>query len=63
MALMELFKKVKIEFKKVKWPNKEESINVTILVVLLSVGIGIYAGLFDTLFAKAILTLSSKIGG
>jgi preprotein translocase subunit SecE len=62
-SVRQMFGEVKSEFKKVKWPSKDESINVTILVVALSVGVGIYSGLFDYVFATLVKRLADIIGG
>lgn len=62
-SVKKIFSEVKTEFKKVKWPGKNESINVTILVVALSVGVGIYSGLFDYVFATLVDRLATIIGG
>lgn len=62
-SVKQIFGEVKTEFKKVKWPNKNEAINVTILVVALSVGVGIYSGLFDYFFATLVNRLAAIIGG
>ena len=62
-SVKQIFSEVNTEFKKVKWPGKDESINVTILVVALSVGVGIYSGLFDVVFATLVKRLAAIIGG
>lgn len=62
-TIKQIFEEVKTEYNKVKWPSREEAINVTMLVTALSVGISIYVGLFDMLFSKALSFASSVFGG
>lgn len=59
----QIFEEVKIECKKVKWPKKEEAINVTLLVTALSLAISIYIGAFDLLFRKLVSNLAAIFGG
>ena len=43
-------KEVKLEFKNVTWPSKDELIGLTIAVLVVTVIFGIYVGLLDRLF-------------
>lgn len=51
--LTQYFKQSKEELKKVNWPNRKETINFTLLVIFISLGVAIFLGLIDWL-----LTLS-----
>jgi preprotein translocase subunit SecE len=62
-SIKQIFEEVKIEYKKVKWPSREEGINVTLLVTFLSLVISVYVGVFDVLFLKLISNLASIFGG
>jgi len=42
------------ELKKVTWPTKEETIRLTVVVVLISLIIGLYIGIIDFLLAHAL---------
>ena len=54
VKIKNFFKEVTVELKKVSWPTKNELVGSTI-VVIISVGImGLYIGICDFIFAKAI---------
>ncbi len=40
-------KESKAELKKVQWPTKRETVNYTILVIAISLGVAIYLGAID----------------
>ncbi len=40
------------EIHKVSWPSREQTIMMTTLVVVTSVGVGLYIGLLDFLFER-----------
>ena len=42
------------ELKKVSWPSKAETMRLTIVVVLISLIIGFYIGIIDSLLAYAL---------
>jgi preprotein translocase subunit SecE len=41
------------ELKKVTWPTREQTVEKTILVIVVSVFVGAYIGLLDYLFTQA----------
>ena len=50
MKLLNYIKETKGELKHVSWPTRKQSIAYTALVVLISVVIAVYVGVFDSLF-------------
>ncbi|MBI2414226.1 preprotein translocase subunit SecE [candidate division WWE3 bacterium] len=49
------------ELKRVQWPTKKQTIRLTVLVIGVSVGVGLYVSGLDYVFAKTIeLMLSQK---
>jgi preprotein translocase subunit SecE len=42
------------ELKKVSWPSREQTRNLTVLVVAVSLIVGLYITVFDTIFAFAV---------
>ncbi len=40
------------ELKKVTWPTQQEVIRLTIMVIVVSVGVGLYIGGIDFIFTK-----------
>jgi len=46
------------ELKKVSWPTREQTRNLTVLVFAISLVIGIYITILDTVFQQAIGLLS-----
>lgn len=47
-------KESKGELQHVSWPTRKQTVIYTILVLLISIGISAYLGLFDYLFTKLI---------
>jgi preprotein translocase SecE subunit len=47
MGLIQYVKETQTELKHVSWPTRNQAIVFTIVVVLISVGVSIYLGLFD----------------
>lgn len=59
---MNLFKsigEVRAEIEKVTWPTRNETITLTIIVVIISFIVGIYLGVLDLLFTKMLEFLIS----
>lgn len=50
MKLGNYIKEVRAEMSHVSWPSKVQNILFTVLVVLISLGVAFYLGLFDFLF-------------
>jgi len=46
------FKEVRAELDKVAWPNREQTIRLTLIVVGVTVVTGLFLGGFDLLFTK-----------
>jgi preprotein translocase subunit SecE len=44
------FKEVKIEVKKVTWPNRDEVTNYTIVVIFIVILISVFIGVIDKIF-------------
>ncbi|MDP2736907.1 MAG: preprotein translocase subunit SecE [bacterium] len=40
------------EMKKVTWPTKKETYSYTLLVIFISLGVALFLGLLDLIFAK-----------
>jgi len=45
--LINYFKGTKVELTHVKWPTRKQSVNFTILVIAVSLGIALFLGFFD----------------
>lgn len=56
---MTLFTDLFSELKKVTWPTREETIRLTVIVVLISLIIGLYIGIIDSLLAYALEFLTT----
>lgn len=50
-------KEVRSELEKVSWPSREEAIRLTGIVILVSVAVGIFIGIFDYIFTKLMQVL------
>lgn len=57
------FKEVKNEYSKVQWPRKKEIISATTWVVVMSIFLGIYLGVFDIIASRLLKMLVSLFGG
>lgn len=57
---IEFLKEVKAEAYNVTWPKRSQTIMYTIAVLLVSVGIAYFLGLFDSLFSKGLEYLLNK---
>lgn len=43
-------KEVQLEMKKVNWPNREQTIKYTLMVIAVSLAVAVFLGGFDFLF-------------
>jgi preprotein translocase subunit SecE len=51
-SLFNYLKEVRSELKKVDWPNRQEVINYTYIVVIFSAGIGLFLITIDYIFSQ-----------
>ncbi len=49
------------ELKKVSWPTVEQTRNLTVLVFAVSIAVGVYVAIFDTLFRGVIGFLTKSL--
>jgi len=59
-SILKYLKETREEMKNVKWPTKRQSINFTVTVIIVSVILAYYLGLFDYLFASGLRFIISK---
>lgn len=50
--VIKFFKEVKLELGKVTWPNRQELIGSTIIVVVLSLVMAVYIGILDFILSS-----------
>ena len=48
------------ELKKVSWPTREQTRNLTVLVFAVSLAVGLYITIFDFVFSQAVARLSGS---
>nr|WP_307774595.1 preprotein translocase subunit SecE [uncultured Cetobacterium sp.] len=60
---MGLINDVKKEYSKVQWPRKKEIISATTWVVVMSILLGVYLGVFDIIASRLLKMLVSLFGG
>ena len=53
-----VFTGISDELKKVSWPSKKETINLTLVVIIISLIIGFYVGIIDIGLAKVLELLT-----
>lgn len=51
MKLINYFKDTRGEMKHVSWPNRQQTISFTLIVIIFAVAIGLLLGLFDLIFS------------
>lgn len=56
------FKEVRSEMSKVVWPTREQTNNLTVIVVAVMVAMGLFLGLLDLLFGEMIEMLLRAMG-
>lgn len=56
-VLVEFFKSIQGELKKVTWPTKDETQRLTIIVVIASVAVGAALGGIDFIFTELVTAL------
>ena len=54
MKLINYFKETKGELKHVSWPTRKQATAYTLLVVMVSVIVAVYVGVFDYLFSLVV---------
>lgn len=57
--ITEYFKETKGEFKHVNWPTKSQTVFYTLIVIILSVIVAYFLGVFDFIFSKGLGKLIS----
>jgi preprotein translocase subunit SecE len=50
------------ELKKVTWPTREQTRNLTVLVFVVSAAVGVYITVFDLAFTALVKVLSNQTG-
>lgn len=60
MKLITFFRSVRREFKHISWPTQHETIAYTVAVVVLTLAIAYYLGLFDWLFTLGLETVLNR---
>ena len=54
--ITQFFREAKAELKKVNWPNRQQTIRYTLLVISLSVGVALFLGFLDYIFSYLLKT-------
>lgn len=57
--IIKFLKEVAVEFKNITWPKKDTLIQLTVVVISISIVISLILGGFDYLFTKSIALLGS----
>ena len=50
--LLTYLREVKLELNKVTWPSKQQTMNMTLVVIIVSILVAIYLGVLDLVFAR-----------
>lgn len=57
MGIKDYIKETRAEFKHVNWPTKKQAIAFTLVVILISLFVAYYLGLFDYIFSTLLKKL------
>ena len=57
---LEFLRSVKLELTQVKWPSHKEAMKMTILVIITTTVVALYAGGLDYLFTAALQTVLNR---
>ena len=60
--ILSFLKEVKEELEKVAWPNREQIVRYTILVIIVAVAVGVFLGGLDYILTLATAFLLGKYG-
>ncbi len=60
MKPVQFIQEVKSEMSKVVWPSRQQAIKLTVVVVVLSIIVGLYAGGLDFLFTNIMNKLLTR---
>lgn len=52
MALINYIKETKTEMKHVSWPTRRQTVASTAVVILFSIGLALFLGLFDVIWTE-----------
>jgi len=55
--ITEYFKEIKLELKHVVWPTRNQTIFYTLIVIVLSILVAYYLGIFDFIFSQGLQKL------
>ena len=55
--ITEYFKEIKLELKHVVWPTRNQTVFYTLIVIVLSVLVAYYLGIFDFIFSQGLQKL------
>jgi len=58
--IIQFFKEAKAELLKVNWPNRQQTLNYTLIVIGISVAIAVFLGSLDYIFEFIIKTFVIK---
>ena len=51
-AVVRYFKETRAELRKVSWPSREEAVNLTIIVMTVTIAMAAFLGVVDFLFSR-----------
>ncbi len=60
MALGNYIKETRAELKHVVWPTRSQAIAFTVIVIVISLGLSFFLGLFDKIFSEALKLIITR---
>jgi preprotein translocase subunit SecE len=59
-APLEFIRSVKVELRSVKWPTRQETIRLTLLVIFVSLFVAVYIGSLDLAFTALVSRIINR---
>ncbi len=60
MGIKQYIKDTRGEFVHVSWPTRAQAVSFTVFVIVLSLGVALYLGLFDYIFSAVLQNVITK---
>ncbi|MHB8836564.1 MAG: preprotein translocase subunit SecE [Candidatus Methylomirabilia bacterium] len=52
--IQDFFKEVSVELKKVSWPTRQQTVNATVVVIVVSFVVAFFLGIVDIVLARVV---------
>lgn len=60
MRALDFFREVKVELEKVVWPSKDQTVKLTLIVIMVTIFVGFFIGGIDLLLTKLLGIITNR---